>query len=195
MERDLAAPVIADVVFHRLQTAITENASPGNGALADQVVTSALVERLFSQRPAGWFADYDSTLLRAFVDGMEDGYKRFGHNLKRWKWGSDLNITVENPVIHRIPWIGKYFDMENIPMSGSSTSVKQTTQRLAPSMRMDASAGDWDRSVLNLPFGQSGQILSSHYRDQWDAYYSGKTFPMQFVKIDAKDVLQFRPQR
>lgn len=194
MERDLAAPVIADLTFHRLQTAVAEIASPGNGALADQVVTSALVQKLFAERPEGWFADYDSTLLRAFVDGMEDGYKRFGHNLKRWKWGSDLNVTVENPVVHRIPWIGEYFDMARIPMSGSSTSVKQTTQRLAPSMRMDASPGDWDRSLLNVPFGQSGQILSSHYRDEWDAYYSGRSFPMQFATVGAKSLLRFQPQ-
>ena len=36
-------------------------------------------------------------------------------------------------------------------MSGSPTTVKQTTARLAPSMRMDADLGDWDRSLLNVP--------------------------------------------
>lgn len=194
MERDLAAPIITDLTFHHLQTAIAENASPGNGALAEQAITSSLIERLFTQRPAGWFADYDTTLLRAFLDAMEEGYRKYGHNLKHWKWGSYLNITVENPVVHRIPWIGKVFDLARTPMSGSSTSVKQTTQKVAPSMRMDAAVGDWDQSVLNIPFGQSGQVLSSHYRDEWEAYYSGRSFPMQFANVKADGVLQFQPQ-
>jgi penicillin amidase len=78
-------------------------------------------------------------------------------------------------------------------MSGGPTTVKQTTLRLVPSMRMNADLADWDRSLLNIPIGQSGQILSSHYRDQWPAYFNGRSFPMQFEKVDAKTTLQFRP--
>jgi acyl-homoserine lactone acylase PvdQ len=101
-------------------------------------------------------------------------------------------MFVPNPVIHRIPWIGKYFDIGPVPMSGSPVSVKQVTARLAPSMRMDADLADWDRSLLNETIGQSGQVLSSHYRDQWDDYYAGRSFPMQFRKIEAASTLEFR---
>jgi len=102
-------------------------------------------------------------------------------------------MLVPNPVIRRIPWIGKYFDIGPVPMSGSPVSVKQVTARLAPSMRMDADLADWDRSLLNETIGQSGQVLSSHYRDQWDDYYAGQSFPMQFRKIEAASTLEFRP--
>jgi len=71
-------------------------------------------------------------------------------------------------------------------MSGSSTTVKQTTRRLGPSMRMAADLSDWDSSLLNLVTGQSGQILSSHYRDEWGHYYVGQSYPMQFGKVDAR---------
>ena len=60
-------------------------------------------------------------------------------------------------------------------MSGSPSSVKQTTARLAPSMRMTADLGDWEHSFLNITTGQSGQILSPHYRDQWNDYYWGRS--------------------
>jgi hypothetical protein len=36
--------------------------------------------------------------------------------------------------------------------------------------------------------------LSPHYKDQWDAYYAGRSFPMQYSKVDAKDVLVVKPQ-
>jgi hypothetical protein len=38
-------------------------------------------------------------------------------------------------------------------------------------------------------------VLSGHYRDQWDAYYEGRSLPMQFNRIDAKDTLVFLPER
>jgi penicillin G amidase len=80
-----------------------------------------------------------------------------------------------------------------LPMSGSGTSVKQTTRTLLPSMRMTAEPGDWDRSLLNELTGQSGQILSRHYRDQWPDYYAGRSYPMQFEHIEAKSTLHLQP--
>jgi acyl-homoserine lactone acylase PvdQ len=80
-------------------------------------------------------------------------------------------------------------------MSGSGGTVKQTTWKLGPSMRMNADLGDWDRSLLNIPFGQSGQILSSHYRDQWQHYYWAQSYPMPFHDVPAKDTLVFQPRQ
>ena len=80
-------------------------------------------------------------------------------------------------------------------MSGSTTTVKQTSRTLAPSMRMTADLSDWDHSLLNLPIGESGQILSRHYNDQWPDYYNARSYPMQFTKVEASSTLQFRPTR
>jgi acyl-homoserine lactone acylase PvdQ len=60
---------------------------------------------------------------------------------------------------------------------------------------MNADLGDWESSLLNIPLGQSGQVLSSHYKDQWADYYNGRSYPMQFGKVDAASTLQFRPSR
>jgi acyl-homoserine lactone acylase PvdQ len=49
--------------------------------------------------------------------------------------------------------------------------------------------------MMNLVTGESGQILSGHYKDQWEAYYAGRSFAMQFTKVDAKHVLKVVPQR
>jgi acyl-homoserine lactone acylase PvdQ len=79
-------------------------------------------------------------------------------------------------------------------MSGATTTVKQTSMTLMPSMRMTADLADWEQSLLNLPIGQSGQILSGHYKDQWDDYLAGRSYAMQFAKVEAKSTLEFRPQ-
>jgi len=36
--------------------------------------------------------------------------------------------------------------------------------------------------------------LSKHYKDQWDAYYSGRSFPMQYDQVASPETLTVRPQ-
>jgi penicillin amidase len=125
---------------------------------------------------------------------VEEGRKTQGSDVTRWRYGAYLRFSINNPVIHQVPIVGKYFDIGPVSMSGATTTVKQTTMSLMPSMRFNADLADWDRSLLNLPIGQSGQILSPHYRDQWDDYLAGRSYPMQFDKVDAKATLQFQPK-
>jgi penicillin amidase len=134
-------------------------------------------------------------LLRTLADAVEEGRRMQGRDPARWHYGDYVQIAINNPVLHEVPLVGKYFDIGPVPMSGSSTTVKQTTRVLAPSMRMNADLGDWESSLLNIPIGQSGQILSSHYKDQWEDYYNARSYPMQFGKVDAKSTLVFQASR
>ena len=194
MEMDLAAPFIMSLTYEHVRSAVAENAAPEKGAAYQFMMAPAVVEQLLRSRPAGWFRDYDDMLLRALIDAVEEASRIQGRDPKRWQYGAWLRVAINNPVIHQLRLLGKYFDIGPVPMSGSSTSIKQTTRQLAPSMRMDADLGDWERSLLNVQIGQSGQILSRHYRDQWPDYYYGRSYPMQFGRVQASSTLQFRPQ-
>jgi penicillin amidase len=200
MDKELAAPFLITLVYQHVRTSIAESASPGKGQLYEYNMGPAVVEKLLRERPEGWFRDYDATLLRALVDAVEEGKRIQGGNVNRWTYGAYLHIEIDHPVIHdaisRIPVLGKhldFFEIGPVPMSGSTTTIKQTTRLLAPSMRMNADLGDWDRSLLNIQVGQSGQPLSGHYNDQWDDYYNGRSYPMQYKSVQAKSVLEFHP--
>jgi len=192
MRKDEAAPLLITLVYQHLRSALAANAAPSATAVYEFNMAPVVVQRLFTERPSGWFRDYDETLLRALIDAVEEGSRMQGHDEKKWQYGNWLRIAINNPVVHQVPILGKYFDIGPVPMSGATTTVKQTTRALAPSMRMTADLGDWDRSSLNIPIGQSGQIFSRHYRDQWDAYYNARSFPMQWKKVDAASTLEFR---
>jgi len=192
MDRDLAAPFLITLAYQHARTAIAENAAPGSPNY-DFRMAPAVVEKLLRERPEGWFHDYDEMLLRALVDAVEEGQRIQGSGPDRWRYGAYTQVTIQHPVIHQLPWIGKSFDIGPVAMSGSGTTVRQYSRLLAPSMRMDVDLADWERSLLNLQIGQSGQILSSHYRDQWKAYHAGRSFPMQYGKAEAKSRLEFRP--
>jgi len=51
---------------------------------------------------------------------------------------------------------------------------RAATRRHGPAMRFVASVGDWDHSLMVIPGGQSGQLGSSHYADQFRYWYQGK---------------------
>ncbi|HLJ17878.1 MAG TPA: penicillin acylase family protein [Bryobacteraceae bacterium] len=190
MEKGTAAPMIVALIYQQFRTAVADRAAPGGGQNYDDQMAPAVIERLLRQRPKDWFPDFDQVLLRCFSQAIAEGAKIQGSNVKRWDYGFYNQLTIPQPVIGRLPLIGSYFNIGPVPMSGSSTTVKQTTRRLGPSMRMVVDFSRWDRSLQNITIGESEQVLSPHYRDQWDAYYAGRSFPMQFQKIEAKSMLR-----
>ena len=154
----------------------------------------AVIQKLLRDRPADWFQDYNELLLRCLSDGVEEGRRMQGRDVKRWRYGKYTELQIAHPVGHRLPLVSGWFDIGPVPMSGSSTSVKQTTRRLGPSMRMAADLADWEHSLLNVTVGQSGHVLSSHYRDEWTGYYYARSYPMQFGRVDSRDVLEMIPE-
>jgi penicillin G amidase len=202
MDKDQAAPFLISLIYQHVHTSVAESASPGKGQLYNYPMGEPAIEKLLREHPDGWFESYDAMLLRSLVDAVDEAKRIQGNNPARWKYGAYLRIEIDHPVLHaamqRIPAVGKFLDVFEIgpvPMSGSATTVKQTTRTLAPSMRMNADLGDWDRSLLNVQIGQSGQPLSGHYKDEWDAYYNGRSYPMQFKKIQATSTLEIRPEK
>ena len=106
-----------------------------------------------------------------------------------------LEWKLAHPVGRELPVVDAFFDIGPVEMSGSGTTVKQTTSTLGPSERMVVDLGDLDKSVQNLVVGESGFVASPHYKDQWWAYYVSESFPMQFDHVDAKEVLRVGPER
>jgi penicillin amidase len=193
MDKDHAAPLIAELVFEHLRKSVGERASGGNGAVYTSEIAAAVIERLLRTRPKDWFGDYNALLLQSFADAMDEGQRIQGPNPKNWKWGKTMYIEVRNPVGGALPVVGPWFNIGPLPMSGASTTVKQTTPRLGPSERMNYSLGNWDHSLWNLFMGESGHRASWHYRDQFDAWYYGNSFPMPFHNVDTGSEIRFVP--
>ena len=193
MEKGTAAPMIATLLYQQVRGKLAEVASPGKGKLYDFQMAPSVVQLVLESGGRGWFKDEDEMLVGALSDTFEEGRKLQGGNVKRWDYGKYNELTINQPVDSQIPLLGSYFNIGPVAMSGSSTTVKQTTRRLGPSMRFVADLSDWERSLNNITAGESGQILSGHYKDQWKAYYAGQSFPMQFGTVDAKATLVVRP--
>jgi penicillin amidase len=193
MDKDHAEPLIVTLAYQYFRKFVGDSAAPGKGPVYDTLMSIGVLRNLLVTRPPGWFDNWDLTLERALSDGLDEGRRMQGDAVTKWHYGVYLKVLIPHPVAHNVPVVGKYFDVGPVEMSGSSTSVKQTSLKLGPSMRLNADLSNWDNSMLNIPIGESGHILSSHYRDEWDAYYAGHSFPMQFNKVDVRDTLKIEP--
>ena len=193
MEKGRAAPMVVHLVYDQLRKLIADLAATGSGNIYQSRTAPRVIERLLRERPKDWFPDYDALLLRCLTGALSDGQKIQGSNVPRWDYGQYQPLQIESPVAGRLPMIGKYFNIGPVSMNGAPITVKQYSGRLGPSLRMIVDLGDLEHSFANLATGESGQPLSSHYKDQWDAHYAGRSFPMQFGKVDGRQVLVVKP--
>jgi penicillin amidase len=194
MEKQTPAPLLFVLTYQQLEKRAVKAAWPGPTDMYQAILAPAAIQNIIDSNSRLFFRDTNQALLEALAAAIEEGRRTQGSNLARWDYGRYNLLTIKHPVGSRLPLIGTYFNIGPVEMSGSSTTIKQTSAALGPSMRFVADLANWDGSLNSIDIGQSGQILSRHYKDQWDAYYVGRSFPMQFDKVEAKDTLIVNPQ-
>ena len=162
-----------------LRPKIGDDLAHGNWSLS-----TIFVERVVDQRLARWLPPGDADFEATLMTSLDDGLKRIGQRVKgddpgAWRWGSTIPLTFHHP-LDPLPLIGRYFDVGPFPQAGTANTVKATTPGAGPSMRMVVDFSDLDGSVQNLTLGESGEVSSPYYADQFQAWYSGHSFPMLF---------------
>ncbi len=197
MEKDETAPMITELFSGEAAQRLLQSALKHDAAMDPPEIRPRpqIIEKLIRERPRGWVKqdDWDQWLTEAFSAAVENGRREQGSAISKWKWGKALRWKLGHPVGGQLPFVDRFFNIGPVEMSGSGTSVKQTTAVIGPSERMVVDLGDLEKSVQNLVVGESGFVASPHYKDEWKAYYSGASFPMEFGHVDAKDVLRVKP--
>lgn len=211
MEKGSGAPLLAALVYQHVKKAVVDSAAPGKVDLYLDQMSHSVIEKLLRERPQGWFRSYDEMLFKALDGALEEGRKIEGNSdVGKWDYGPYNQLKLLHPVLGHVgdnipllgEWlnslIGSYANVGPAPMSGSSTTVKQTTRKLGPSMRFVADLSSWDQSLLGITVGESGQVGSSHYKDQWESYYTarGTVFAFSAKQLGTGgDILRVEPSR
>lgn len=187
-------PLITTYAANYLRRSIATKATNMPALEWEPFIYFGVIESMLRTRPEGWFADWDHELLRCLQEGVEEGARRQGTDARKWQWGEFNKLTIFSPVLRGVPWVSGYFQIGPVGVGGSSTTVKQTTPRMGPSMRMVVDFGDPKGGMLNVPVGQSGHPLSGHFKDQWDAYSNATSYPLHYpAGWDVKSTLTIAP--
>jgi penicillin amidase len=152
-------------------------------------------EEFIAQQPARWlpgaYANWND-FLAALVG---TAVKQAPSQLQKWQYGSIHTIEVTHPLWGLLPT----FDagVGPAPLAGDPSTVQQSTGNLGPSQRFTTQLGNPDATFENLVVGQSGNLDSPYFRNQWPAWYKGTTFALPFsdaaVAAAARHTLEMQP--
>jgi penicillin amidase len=165
---------------------------------------SYAAEQIIMHTPDRWlppgFTNWNELLTAAVSRGLADAHAP--GDLARWKHGDAYPIDLEHPIFSKSAILRTLIQQPVgtgvKPLSGDGSTIKQVNRTFGPSERFTADLSDLDRSTFNLVLGESGNISSPWFMDQWSAWYNGTTFPMPFttaaVNAATRHTLTLEPQ-
>ncbi len=199
MKADSAAAAIERHARHSLYQTLLESklgAEAGeyawfnSGVWLETVVLHQLPRWLPAQ-----FGSYEELLCSA----IEKTVDRAPRELAAWRYGADFPVEIEHPLYGKVPWLKRWASTGRQPQSGSGDTVKQVGRGFGPSQRLTVDLANLDATTLNIVNGQSGNLFSPYFNDQWEAWYTGATFAlpytMEAVRHSAAHRLMLEPQR
>jgi penicillin amidase len=147
-------------------------------------MSPVFIQNVIENRWTRWLppgdTDFNVTLLKSLEEGVQQIPRLVGSaDHSAWRWG-DTNAVIFHHPLGSLPLLGRLLDVGPFPQAGTQTTVKQTTPSVGVSMRMVVDFDNLDHSVQNVTLGESGQLFSPYYRDQFDAWNHGHSFPMLF---------------
>jgi penicillin amidase len=159
------------------------------------------LQRVLTERPAKWlpamYKNYDELLSAAAdraVSKLAEQTK--SQRTKDWPWKRFNGLQMLHPM-GRTGILKLVFSISDKPQSGTIYSVRAAGKSHGPSERFVANTANWDDSILLITSGESGQVGSSHYTDQFSYWYEGKPIVLAFSdaaeKTTRKHTLSLKP--
>jgi len=147
--------------------------------------STAFLQKVLTDRPANWlppaYKNYDELLAAAAdraVSMLTEETK--SDRAADWQWKALDSLDMLHP-LGREGFLKRLLSITGKPQSGTAYSVRAATKRHGPSMRFIANLANWDDSIMLIPAGESGQLGSGHYTDQFSFWYEGKLIVTPFT--------------
>ncbi len=161
--------------------------------------SAVALENIVQEQPDRWLppgtSNFNDLLTQAVENAVQDGPP----NLKSWQYGAAFPVEINHPLFGAIPVLRGWAGPGRHPQAGGTYTVKQVGRTFGPSERMTVNFADLDASTFNIVIGESGQIFSPYYMNQWPAWYGNTTFNLaysdQAVQAGKTHELRLEPGR
>lgn len=147
--------------------------------------------------PARWCDDVrtpatetcEEQLAQSLEAALADLSKRYGSDQSRWRWGDAHLARHEHRPFGRQPLLARIFDI-TVPSPGDTYTVnvgrnvmnndaEPFANRHAASLRAIYDLSDLEKSLYIHSGGQSGNVLSDHYKAFSEAWAKNEYIPMK----------------
>ena len=157
----------------------------GDGTNLYEWRSTTFLQKILTNRPSNWippaYKSYDELLAAAADRAVSCSPSNSKATASRTGSGKNLiRSTCSIPSVAKA-FSNRCLSITGKPQSGTLFSVRAATTHHGPSMRFIANLANWDDSVLLIPAGESGQLGSGHYTDQFSYWYEGKPIFMPFT--------------
>jgi penicillin amidase len=138
----------------------------------------AFLQRVLTERPARWLPSDYKTYDEMLSAAADLAVKRLeaetnDKDPEDWVWKKFNYLDMLHP-IGREGILKMLLSITNQPQSGTEWSPRAASRHHGPSERFVANLADWDKSIILITGGESGQTGSEHYRDQFHYWFEGK---------------------
>ncbi len=148
---------------------------------------------LVSERPMHLLDPKFQTWADLFVAAAdrtaEDAQKAGG--IATYVWGRANTVRIRHPLSTAVPMLGPFLDMPTEELPGDSNMPRVQGPTFGASERFAVSPGREKDGYFHMPTGQSGHLLSPHYRDANSAWVTGAATP--FLPGSTVHTLTLRP--
>jgi penicillin amidase len=137
-------------------------------------------EHVLRERPAFWlppeFQNYDQLLIASADLAVAELTTSTGsQDISNWRWGK-RNALFMPHALGQSGILAKLFSIGPVDQSGAPGCIRAMGTNHGPSMRLVADLSDWDHSYMEITTGESGQVGSPHYRDQFTDWFADRCF-------------------
>ncbi len=137
-------------------------------------------------------------VLLALDRALDSLEAQFGKDIRKWEWGAVHKARFVHPlfgdILDGVPILGKLVNLE-AEVDGGGYTVNRGASRVSnskapfqsihgPGLRAVYDLGDLAKSRFVIATGQSGNPLSSHYKDQLALWRDGMTLKLEWDRLD-----------
>ena len=189
---------IAPVIYNKLVYKVLEDAMLDeigdnlfNILLPSHLLKKSISKLLNSKESVWWdnilTSDKNETrkdiFNKAFISSIKELEHQLGNDPNEWKWHKVHTIEHVHPIGRKKPFdkifnVGPYGVMSGDELINNQgfglNSEGEYKVTYGPAMRRIIDFSNFEQSLSILPTGQSGNIMSAHYKDQAIMYNNGK---------------------
>ncbi len=200
MDKDRPEPLIFTAFLSALHRILIEEKTglkmEAEGPFAAKTLVSLMRDHpSWCDAPDKPDPDCRKALARALDEGLALVVKRDGADMSRWRWGAEHVALLRHKVYGHVPLLDRISDL-SVPSSGSfytldrgggwETADEPFARTQGAGFRGLYDLADPEKSRFMIATGESGHILSSHYRDFLPLWSAGKSITLTGSEEDLR---------
>jgi len=210
MSASSPAAAIVSVAYHNLWAAllVPQIVAHDGGSRTDAIRFARLyswgesdtaLEGLLNHMPKRWLphgvANWNDLLTSVVEQGLREA--RAPHDLSKWQYGSIHQVQIEHPLFGGRPYLNWLFGTATgsgaQPAGGDMTTIDAIGISFGPSERFTADLSDASSTIANIVTGESGNVSSPWYLDQFQSWLRGTSFSLPLLDDRAEHSLTLVP--